>query len=96
MIPYNVDYFYYMQLNPKIINILIDSFRKKEIERENLMNLRFGQVCATIANVNKKRGRRLKATDFIKPIKEKKPQTNEEMANILKSITIAMGGAVNG
>jgi len=85
-----------MQLNPNLINILIDSFRKKEIEKENLMNLRFGQVCATIANVNKKRGRRFKATDFIKQIREKKLQTNDEMSNTLKNIAIALGGVING
>jgi len=84
-----------MRLNPKTVNQLIDCFRKKEIERENLVNLRFGQVCATIANVNKRRGRRYKAEDFIKPIKQKKVQTNEEMAKSLETITRALGGTVN-
>jgi hypothetical protein len=85
-----------MQLNPKLITQLIDCFRKKELEKENLMNLRFGQVCATIANVNKRRGRRYKATDFIKPIKPKKVQTNEEMAKSLENITRILGGTING
>lgn len=74
---------------------MIDCFRKKEIEKENLMNLRFGQVCATIANVNKRRGRRYKATDFITPIKEKKVQTNEQMAKTLENITRALGGTIS-
>lgn len=59
------------------------------------MNLRFGQVCATIANVNKRRGRRYKAEDFIKPIKQKKVQTNEEMGKTLEAITRALGGTIN-
>lgn len=85
-----------MKLTPKIINELIDCFRKKELEKENLMNLRFGQVCATIANVNKRRGKRFKADDFIKPIKPKKTQTNEQISKTLEHITRAMGGTVNG
>jgi hypothetical protein len=84
-----------MQLNPKLIRTLIDCFRKKEMERENLNNLRFGQVCATIANCHKKRGRRFKATDFTKPIKPKKIQTNEEMAKSLENITKILGGTIN-
>lgn len=86
-----------MRLNPVIINLIIKSYRKKEMEIENLKNLRAGQICATIANVNRKKGsKRYKANDFIKPIKERKIQTPEQMAKALEKITRRLGGTVNG
>lgn len=83
-----------MKLNPKLIEITIESFRKKEIELENLKNLRTGQICATVVNVNRRRGKRYKATDFIKPIKAKEKQTPEQMAKVLEKITNLLGGNI--
>lgn len=84
-----------MRLNPKIINLMIDSFRKKEFELENLKNLRAGQICATIANANRKKGsRKFKAEDFIKPIREKERQTPEQMDKILLAMTKKLGGNI--
>jgi hypothetical protein len=64
-----------------------------QVEKDNnfLENHRFGMVCATIATVFGKK--KYKSSDFFQT-KEKKPQTAYEMADVLKALTIGLGGTV--
>lgn len=68
--------------------------KKQEIIKDinNIENLRFGLICATINNIFCKRKR--KPSDFFKKPKSKKVMTAEEMAHVLKRVTKIMGGTI--
>lgn len=68
-----------------------------EMEHNNI-NMRFGVIAAAIYNTTPSKNRKkYKPDDFFKLKKtKKKKQTPEEMSMVLRSLTIAMGGKING
>ena len=68
--------------------------RHRENKRAELFNSAL--ICATIANVNRKKGKAYSPDDFMPKIKKKPKQMSiEEMVEILKQVTVANGGEVN-
>jgi len=54
-----------------------------------------GIVASTIANVNRKKGSKaMKPDDFMPKFEKPKQQSTDEMINIAKVFTIALGGEV--
>lgn len=65
------------------------------LERERAAYRRAGLITAAIINVNRERGKPpVRPDDFVPRRRRRKPQTPEEMAVILKALTLAMGGEV--
>ena len=65
------------------------------ISREEASDLRTGLLAAVIANAHRSKGKRFKGTDFIQIRKRPKPKmTTEEMLEVVKNMTIQMGGEV--
>ena len=80
----------FWQLSLKEFNLLMK--RHKEQRSAELYNSAL--ICATIANVNRSKGKHFQPSDFMPKEKKKKKMNINEMAEILKAITLANGGEV--
>ena len=81
----------FWRLTLKEFNYLCD--RHNEERRANLYNSAL--ICSVIANVNRKKGKSFKPSDFMPKIEKKKQMTIEEMVEVLKQVTAQNGGEVN-
>lgn len=80
-----------MRFTPAAFLVFYETRVQVEKDKSFLENHRFGMVCATIATVFGKK--KYKSSDFFQT-KDKKAQTADEMAEMLKALTIGLGGTV--
>lgn len=80
-------------LTLKEFNLLMK--RHKEQRSAEMFNSAL--ICATIANVNRSKGRAYTPMDFMpkEEVKPKKKMSIAEMVNVLKQVTASNGGEVN-
>lgn len=89
----DISYEEFMSLKPAIFYIIVEEKAKHFNSMIELMDMYFGQVCATIASTST--GKKYKYTDFFKrndkALKDKteiKIQSVDEMAAILESLCV--------
>jgi hypothetical protein len=80
----------FWRLTLKQFNYLCE--RHNKAKRADMYNSAL--ICSVIANVNRKKGKSFKPTDFMPKEKQKKMSVNE-MFEVLKQVTLANGGEVN-
>lgn len=84
-----------MEMTLNELNLFIEQYTER-IKNENYMNdLRTARVCCIVANVNRSKGKPFTEKDFM-PQQKKKAMTPEQLAVMLKGITLALGGEVIG
>lgn len=81
----------FWQLTLKEFNLLMK--RHKEQRSAELYNSAL--ICATIANVNRSKGKHFQPSDFMPKEKKKKKMSIAEMVQALKAITAQNGGEIN-
>lgn len=83
----------FWSLTLKEFNLLMK--RHKEQRSAEMFNSAL--ICATIANVNRTKGRAYSPMDFMpkEETKPKKKMSIAEMVNVLKAITASNGGDIN-
>ncbi len=81
----------FMRFTPAAFIIFYETRVQVEKDKSFLDNHRFGMVCATIATVFGKK--KYKSSDFFQT-KDKTLQSAEDMANVLRAVTIGLGGTV--
>lgn len=83
----------FWSLTLKEFNLLMK--RHKEQRSADMFNSAL--ICATIANVNRTKGRSYTPLDFMpkEEVKTKKKMTIAEMVNVLKAVTASSGGEIN-
>ena len=83
----------FWSLTLKEFNLLMK--RHKEQRSAEMFNSAL--ICATIANVNRSKGRAYTPMDFMpkEEVKHKKKMSIAEMVNVLKQVTASNGGEVN-
>lgn len=81
-----------MLMTLKELNIFIDAFQERRKDDNKMEDVRTARICCIIANVNSKK--KFKEKDFMP--RERKAMTLEQMKTVLKAVTLANGGEING
>lgn len=71
----------------------LDKLAEHYLNAEDMKNFRAGQICATIANVYRGKGKRAyKPSDFIGRPQKRKKQTADEMLSTVKGVNAMLQG----
>jgi hypothetical protein len=82
----------FKNFTPRDFRIYQEAYYDRLAEEIDRDNLRAGTICATIMNIISKR--KFKPSDFFKKTKKPKSMSAQQMADIFKCVTVAMGGVV--